>query len=280
MRLKGKVSIVSGAASGIGEAVAKTFAREGSSVVVADLNAADGHRVVREIREAGGTAEFIRTNIGRTTDADAMIDFAVEKFGRLDVLHNNAIGAVFGRIGEVTPEAWRKAIDLRTDLLLVLLEEGARRDGCAKSRRDYQHRFRLRIGRRLRIGALQCRQNRSDRADPFGGDRICAQGNSLQLRLPRPDRDAAAAQGQGSPPRSFRVDWRRRADGPFWRAAGDRQRGFVPRLRRGFLYHRRCAGRRRRLDGAYGAAVDDGDGAEMVAGSSLDSRPHSIRGVF
>jgi meso-butanediol dehydrogenase/(S,S)-butanediol dehydrogenase/diacetyl reductase len=112
MRLKGKVSIVSGAASGIGEAVAKTFAREGSSVVVADLNAADGHRVVREIREAGGTAEFIRTNIGRTTDADAMIDFAIEKFGRLDILHNNAIGAVFGRIGEVTPEAWRKAIDL------------------------------------------------------------------------------------------------------------------------------------------------------------------------
>jgi len=112
MRLKGKVSIVSGAASGIGEAVAKTFAREGSAVVVADLNAGDGKRVVEEIRKAGGTAEFIRTNIGRDSDADAMIAFAVDKFGRLDILHNNAIGAVFGRIGEVTPEAWRKAMDL------------------------------------------------------------------------------------------------------------------------------------------------------------------------
>jgi len=112
MRLKGKVSVVSGAASGIGEAVAKTFAREGAAVVIADLNEEGGNRVAGEIREAGGAAEFIRANIGRTADADAMISFAVDKFGHLDILHNNAIGAVFGRIGEVTPEAWRKAIDL------------------------------------------------------------------------------------------------------------------------------------------------------------------------
>lgn len=112
MRLKGKVSIVSGAASGIGEAVAKTFAREGAAVVLADLNEEGGNRVAAEIGEAGGAAAFIRTNIGRTADADAMISFAVDKFGRLDILHNNAIGAVFGRIGEVTPEAWKKAIDL------------------------------------------------------------------------------------------------------------------------------------------------------------------------
>lgn len=112
MRLKGKVSIVSGAASGIGEAVAKTFSREGAAVVVADLNEEGGHRVVAEIRDAGGAAEFIRTNIGRPRDADAMIRLATEKFGRFDILHNNAVGAVFGRIGEVTPEAWQKAIDL------------------------------------------------------------------------------------------------------------------------------------------------------------------------
>jgi len=112
MRLKGKVSIVSGAASGIGEAVARTFAREGAAVVIADLNEEGGNRVAGEICEAGGAAAFIRTNIGRTADADAMISFAVDKFGRLDILHNNAIGAVFGRIGEVTPAAWQKAIDL------------------------------------------------------------------------------------------------------------------------------------------------------------------------
>jgi len=111
MRLKGKTAIISGAASGIGEAVAKTFAREGAAVVVADLNEENGYRVVNEIREAGGTAEFIRVNISRNASADEMFKFAESKFGRLDILHNNAIQAVFGRIGNVTVEAWQKAID-------------------------------------------------------------------------------------------------------------------------------------------------------------------------
>jgi meso-butanediol dehydrogenase / (S,S)-butanediol dehydrogenase / diacetyl reductase len=112
MRLKDKVAIISGAASGIGEAVARTFAREGAKVVVADLNAEGGNRVVAEIRSAGGSAEFIRTNIARQADADAMIGCAVDKFGRLDILHNNAVGLVTGRIGEVPPEGWQKALDV------------------------------------------------------------------------------------------------------------------------------------------------------------------------
>ncbi|MGH7934461.1 MAG: SDR family NAD(P)-dependent oxidoreductase [Candidatus Binataceae bacterium] len=112
MRLKDKVALVSGAASGIGEAVARTFAREGAAVVIADLNEEGGHRVVEEIRQAGGTVDFIRTNIGRPASADAMIKFTTDKFGRLDVLHNNAVGTAFGRIGALTPEQWQKAIDL------------------------------------------------------------------------------------------------------------------------------------------------------------------------
>jgi meso-butanediol dehydrogenase/(S,S)-butanediol dehydrogenase/diacetyl reductase len=111
MRLKNKVALVSGAASGIGEAVAKTFAREGAAVVVADLNEENGYRVIHEIRDNGGAAEFIRANISRTASADEMFRFTTEKFGRLDILHNNAIQAVFGRIGGVTNEAWQKAID-------------------------------------------------------------------------------------------------------------------------------------------------------------------------
>ena len=111
MRLKNKSAIVSGAASGIGEAVAKTFAREGAAVVVADLNEENGYRVVNEIRDAGGTAEFIRTNISRNRSVDEMFQFAVAKFGRVDILHNNAIQVVFGRIGKVAVEAWQKAVD-------------------------------------------------------------------------------------------------------------------------------------------------------------------------
>ena len=76
MRLKGKVGLVSGAASGIGEATAKAFAREGAAVVVADLDEAGGHRVVGEIRDAGGNAEFVRCNIGRPAEVDAAFRYA------------------------------------------------------------------------------------------------------------------------------------------------------------------------------------------------------------
>jgi meso-butanediol dehydrogenase / (S,S)-butanediol dehydrogenase / diacetyl reductase len=112
MRLKGKVGLVSGAASGIGEATAKAFAREGAAVVVADLNEADGNRVVGEIRRAGGTAEFVRCNIGRPAEVDAAFRFATDKFGRLDILHNNAIVFVPGRLGDITIEQWQKAINV------------------------------------------------------------------------------------------------------------------------------------------------------------------------
>lgn len=112
MRLKGKVGVVSGAASGIGEATAKTFAREGAAVVVADLNEPGGHRVVSEIRHAGGTAEFVRCNIGRPAEVDAAFRFATDKFGQLDILHNNAIVFVPGRLGDITIDQWQKAINV------------------------------------------------------------------------------------------------------------------------------------------------------------------------
>lgn len=111
MRLENKVSLVTGGASGIGEATAKTFAREGSRVVVADKNAAEGVRVVEEIREAGGSAEFIETDIMEPSSIEAAVQGAVDQFGSLDVLHNNAMTTWFGRIGELTLEQWRRAID-------------------------------------------------------------------------------------------------------------------------------------------------------------------------
>jgi meso-butanediol dehydrogenase/(S,S)-butanediol dehydrogenase/diacetyl reductase len=111
MRMKDKIVLVSGAASGIGEASAKTYAREGASVVVADMNVEGGERVVREIREAGGVAEFIQVNVLEIADIEKMVAFTVEKFGRIDVLHNNAQTTAAGRIGDITLEDWKRAID-------------------------------------------------------------------------------------------------------------------------------------------------------------------------
>jgi len=111
MRLKNKIALVSGSASGIGEASAKTFAREGASVVVADINADGGQRVVKEIREAGGTAEFVEANILDTAQIEGMIAFAVKRFGRLDVLMNNAQVSAAGRLADISLEHWKRAID-------------------------------------------------------------------------------------------------------------------------------------------------------------------------
>jgi meso-butanediol dehydrogenase/(S,S)-butanediol dehydrogenase/diacetyl reductase len=111
MRLRNKIALVSGSASGIGEASAKTFAREGASVVIADVNADGGHRVVKEIRDAGGAAEFVEANILDTAQIEAMIAFAVKRFGRLDVLMNNAQVSAFGRMADISLEHWKRAID-------------------------------------------------------------------------------------------------------------------------------------------------------------------------
>src|SRR6185312_8134349 len=111
MRMKDKMVLVSGAASGIGEASAKTYAREGASVIVADMNREGGERVVGEIREAGGVAEFVEVNILKTDDIEKMVAFTVEKLGRIDVLHNNAQTSAAGRLGDISLEDWRRALE-------------------------------------------------------------------------------------------------------------------------------------------------------------------------
>ncbi len=90
MRLKDKVALVTGAGSGFGEGIAKLFAREGASVVVADINDNGGRTVAAQIDEAGGTAVFVHADVTRPVDVKAMVEAAVGAYGRLDILVNNA----------------------------------------------------------------------------------------------------------------------------------------------------------------------------------------------
>jgi meso-butanediol dehydrogenase / (S,S)-butanediol dehydrogenase / diacetyl reductase len=112
MRLQDKVALVSGAASGIGEASARTYAREGAKVVLADINEEAGERVAAEIRQANGAAAFVRTDIMKPEDIERMVAFTVETYGRIDILHNNAQVTSGGkRIGELDLAAWKRGID-------------------------------------------------------------------------------------------------------------------------------------------------------------------------
>lgn len=88
--LTNKVVLVTGAASGIGEAIAKTMARAGAFVFAADLDAENGERVAAEIINAGGKAEFLQLNVAENIDCLRAAQTIYEKFGRLDILVNNA----------------------------------------------------------------------------------------------------------------------------------------------------------------------------------------------
>jgi NAD(P)-dependent dehydrogenase (short-subunit alcohol dehydrogenase family) len=90
MRFADQTVIVTGGAGGIGRACAELFAEEGASVVIADIDVEGGNAAARDIVDAGGKAAFIRADVGDAASATALIDETVQRFGRLDVLVNNA----------------------------------------------------------------------------------------------------------------------------------------------------------------------------------------------
>lgn len=114
MNFEGKVAVVTGAASGIGAAVAQGFAARGGAVVVADYNEDGASQVAQRIAAAGGRALALRTDVTRAADLQRMIDTAVETYGRLDLLHNNAYNFRFAPAGvwNISDEAWEHGIGI------------------------------------------------------------------------------------------------------------------------------------------------------------------------
>jgi NAD(P)-dependent dehydrogenase (short-subunit alcohol dehydrogenase family) len=90
MRLADKVAIITGAGSGMGRVAAQMFAAEGARVVVVDFDEAAGRETADSVQDAGGEASFVRADVSDEADARAMVDHAVERYGRIDVLYNNA----------------------------------------------------------------------------------------------------------------------------------------------------------------------------------------------
>ena len=119
MRFNGKVGIVTGGGSGIGRAVGERFASENGKVVVVDINEANGIAAVEAIKTAGGEAVFARADVSDSAQVRAAIQTAVGKFGKIDVLLNNAAVMTFEPIAELAEEAWEKviAVNLRSVFL-------------------------------------------------------------------------------------------------------------------------------------------------------------------
>jgi len=114
MRLKDKVAIITGSGSGIGRASAVAFSKEGAKVVVVDVNDDGGNETVDLIKENGGDAVFIHVDISKEKEVQNMVDIAVNTYGKLDILFNNAaiLPSLDSPLIDVTEEEWDKYFNI------------------------------------------------------------------------------------------------------------------------------------------------------------------------
>lgn len=119
MRLGEKVAIVTGAASGMGRAIAEAYAKEGAKVVVSDLNLEGAATVAEGIKASGGEAIVVQTNVASTEDLQNLFDETLKAYGKLDILVNNA-GIMDGMepVGELTDEVWERVFAVNTTAVM------------------------------------------------------------------------------------------------------------------------------------------------------------------
>lgn len=114
-RVKGKVAIVTGAASGIGRATASLLAKEGAKVVIADIDGVNGRKVAEEIRREGGEALFVKHDVTTESDWSEVIEKTLAEFGKLDILVNNAGVLFLEKIEDTSLEEWRWLMSVNLD---------------------------------------------------------------------------------------------------------------------------------------------------------------------
>ena len=117
IRFDGKVGVITGGASGIGAAVARLFAANGGTAVIADLDANRGQGIVQDIQASGGKADFVSCDLGDAATIDGMIDTAFVRHGRIDVLHNNGYAPWRGEdagalAADISDDQWQHTINL------------------------------------------------------------------------------------------------------------------------------------------------------------------------
>jgi len=119
MRLQNKVAVITGGGSGIGKATAIAFAREGAKVVIGNRNVEAGEATVRQIRESGGEGSFVRTDVTIAADVERLVSTAIERYGKLDCMFNNAGINLPGAVPDISEDDWDRCIN--TNLKSVFL---------------------------------------------------------------------------------------------------------------------------------------------------------------
>ncbi len=110
-KLEGKVALITGAGSGIGRATAVLFSKEGARIAIADCDVDHGIETLKLIKDSGGDAVFIQTDVRQSSEVVRMIDITLHTFGKLDILHNNAGVMTVCLLAEVEEEEWDNVLD-------------------------------------------------------------------------------------------------------------------------------------------------------------------------
>jgi NAD(P)-dependent dehydrogenase (short-subunit alcohol dehydrogenase family) len=142
-RLDGRTAVVTGGAGAVGTRTAVRLAREGAAVVVAQRSVDRAERVVDRIRDLGGEAAFVRTDLADPDAVDALVAATVERFGGLDVLVNNAANPHKAPADEMTRVGWQGVLDVNLTAPFLL------------ARRAHEHMVEGGYGRILNVGAIQ-----------------------------------------------------------------------------------------------------------------------------
>jgi meso-butanediol dehydrogenase/(S,S)-butanediol dehydrogenase/diacetyl reductase len=122
MKLEGKVSIITGAGSGIGRTTALLFAVEGAKVIVADIDARAGSETVEKIREKGGEASFIETDVTEPASVQSMVKRSVENYGQLNVLVNVAGIFTGGDVVQTSETDWNRILRVNLDGIFICMK--------------------------------------------------------------------------------------------------------------------------------------------------------------
>jgi len=112
MRLQGKIALISGGARGMGAVEARLFAKEGAKVTIGDVLEDEGHKLEAEINATGGVALFVRLDVTHEADWQKAVEATVNRFGKLDVLVNNAGISGRGRVEDTAVEEWDRVMDV------------------------------------------------------------------------------------------------------------------------------------------------------------------------
>jgi NAD(P)-dependent dehydrogenase (short-subunit alcohol dehydrogenase family) len=113
MRLAYKTAIITGGASGIGRAASLLFAREGARIIIGDVDAEGAEETINLIAQEGGEAKFVKTNVSDSTEVERLVSFAVESYGQLNILFNNAgVGNPNVKSVDLEEEDWDRVIDI------------------------------------------------------------------------------------------------------------------------------------------------------------------------